>query len=272
MRLRSALYLPASNARAIEKARALPCDAVILDLEDAVAPDAKAVARAQAVAALRQDWGGRPVVVRINALDTDWGQQDVLALADAECAAVLVPKVSAPDDLQALRARLPRPDVWAMVETPAAVLNLRSLAQAAGGLGLTALVAGTNDLANELRCKPEMARTPLLHALSQIVLAARAAGLIALDGVLNALGDPDRLREECEQGAMLGFDGKTLIHPDQIAAANAAFGPSEAERAWARRIVEAFAAPEAAGKGAIRLDGTMVERLHLAQAERLLED
>lgn len=270
MRLRSALYLPASNARAIAKARGLACDAVILDLEDAVAPDAKAAARAQAVAALREGWGGRQLVVRINAPDTDWGQDDVAALAETDCAAVLIPKVDAPAELQALRARLPRPEVWAMVETPAAVLNLGALAQAARALRLTTLVAGTNDLAKELRCRPDPARTPLLPALAQIVLAARAGGLVALDGVLNALGDPDRLRAECEQGAMLGFDGKTLIHPDQIAAANAAFGPTEAELAWARRVVDAFAAPEAAGKGAIRLDGAMVERLHLAEAERLL--
>jgi citrate lyase subunit beta / citryl-CoA lyase len=270
VRLRSALYLPASNLRAIAKARGLACDAVILDLEDAVAPDAKDVARSQAVEALREDWGGRAVVVRINAPDTDWGREDIAALADADCAAVLVPKVNAPADLHTLRARLPRPALWAMIETPMAVLDLGALALAAGELRLTTFVAGTNDLAKELRCKPDAVRTPLLPALAQIVLAARAAGLIALDGVLNALGDPERLRAECEQGAMLGFDGKTLIHPDQIAAANAAFGPTEAERAWARRVAEAFAAPEAAGKGAIRLDGEMVERLHLAEAERIL--
>ena len=270
MRLRSALYLPASNARAIEKARALPSDAVILDLEDAVAPDAKETARAQAVAALREDWGSRFLVVRMNGLDTRWGRDDAAALAHADCPAVLIPKVSTPADLEAVRTRLPCPALWAMIETPSAILNLSALAGVAGALSLTTLVTGTNDLAKELRCRPDAARTPLLPALTQIVLAARAAGIFALDGVLNALDDPDQLRAECEQGAMLGFDGKTLIHPGQIAAANAAFGPSEAELTWARRVVDAFAAPEAAGKGAIRLDGAMVERLHLAEAERLL--
>ena len=270
-RLRSALYLPASNPRAIAKARVLPCDAVILDLEDAVAPEAKSLARVQAAAAVREGgFGRRTVVVRINALATEWGEDDLTALAGADCDAVLVPKVDGPDDLARVRAVLPGPPLWAMVETPAGVLGLSGLARAAGALRLEALVAGTNDLAKELRCRPDAARTPLLPVLSRIVVAARAGGMAALDGVLNTLGDADRLAAECAQGAMLGFDGKTLIHPDQVAAANAAFDPGAEELAWARRVVDAFAAPEAAGKGAIRLDGAMVERLHLAEAERIL--
>lgn len=271
MRLRSVLYLPASNARAIAKARDLPCDAVILDLEDAVAPDQKPLARAQAVEALRDGgWGDRMLAVRINDVGTPAGLADLAAMGAVGAPAVLVPKVDGPATLERARAGLRGAMLWAMVETPQGVLALPELARTAGALGLVALVAGTNDLAKELRCRPDAARTPLLPALSGIVLAARAAEIAALDGVCNALGDAERLAAECAQGAMLGFDGKTLIHPAQIDAANAVFGPGEAELAWARRVVDAFAAPEAAGKGAIRLDGEMVERLHLAEAERLL--
>ena len=266
---RSALYLPASNERAIAKARTLTCDAVILDLEDAVAPEQKAAARARAVAALDDGFGDRTVVVRINGRDTPWGADDAAAVRKA--AAVLVPKVSGPADLAAARAAIgPGPALWAMVETCAGVLALPAIAAAARENGLAALVVGTNDLAKEMRCRPDAARTPLMPALTQVVLAARAAGIVALDGVLNALDDPDRLAAECRQGAMLGFDGKTLIHPGQIAAADAAFGPTAEEIAWAEAVVKAFADPESTGKGAIRLEGAMVERLHLAEAERML--
>jgi citrate lyase subunit beta/citryl-CoA lyase len=270
-RLRSALFMPASNARAIAKGRALPCDAVILDLEDAVAPETKADARAQALAALREGgFGARTVVVRINALDTEWGGADAAALG-AVAKVVLLPKVNGPADLTRARAALGgRPALWAMVETCAAVLALPMIAEAAGEHGLRALVAGTNDLAKEMRCRLGAARTPLLPALSQIVIAARAAGIVALDGVCNALGDAERLGAECAQGAAFGFDGKTLIHPNQIDAANAAFAPTPTELAWARAVVAAFDDPENADKGAIRLNGAMVERLHLAEAERIL--
>ena len=268
---RSVLFMPASNPRALAKARDLPCDAVILDLEDAVAPEAKDAARAAAVAAAAGGFDGRTCAVRINALDTPWGRDDAAALAGAPgVAAVVVPKVASAADVLAVRAMLGEdgPPVWAMIETCGAMLRLAEIV--AVGAGLELLIAGTNDLAKEMRCRPGRAREPLVPALVQMVLAARSAGLIVLDGVCNAIGDDARLAAECAQGAMLGFDGKTLIHPGQIAAANAAFGPSAEDLAWARAVVAAFAAPDAAGKGAIRLDGAMVERLHLAEAERML--
>ena len=270
-RLRSVLFMPASNLRAIAKARDLPCDAVIFDLEDAVAPEAKAVARAQAVAALRDGgFGDRPIVVRLNAFDTPWGLDDAAAVRGV-ATTVLLPKVTGPDDLARARDALgPNIALWAMIETCAAVLALPALAAAAAAHRLGALIAGTNDLATEMRCRADAARTPLLPGLSQIVVAARAAGIVALDGVFNALADADGLTAECRQGAMLGFDGKTLIHPMQIDAANAAFGPTAAEIAWAEAVVAAFADPANADKGAIRLNGAMVERLHFAQAEQML--
>lgn len=271
LRRRSVLFMPASNPRAMAKARDLPCDAVILDLEDAVAPEAKDVARAAALAAAAEGFGARACAVRINALDTSWGAADAAALAGAPgVAAVVVPKVASAADLSAVRALLGAdgPPLWAMIETCGAILRMAEIV--AAGAGLELLIAGTNDLAKEMRCRPGADRAPLVPALAQMVIAARSAGLLVLDGVCNAIGDDARLAAECAQGAMLGFDGKTLIHPGQIAVANAAFGPSDEELAWARGVVAAFAAPEAAGKGAIRLDGAMVERLHLAEAERLL--
>ena len=270
---RSVLFMPASNPRAMAKARGLSCDAVILDLEDAVAPEAKAAARAAALAAATQGFDGRACAVRINALDTPWGRDDAAVLAGEGAggvAAVVVPKVSSAADLLAVRTVLGTdgPPIWAMIETCGAILRLGEIV--AAGAGLELLIAGTNDLAKEMRCRPGASRAPLVPALAQMVIAARSEGLVVLDGVCNAIGDEARLAAECAQGAMLGFDGKTLIHPGQIAAANAAFGPSAEALAWARGVVAAFAAPEAAGKGAIRLDGAMVERLHLAEAERLL--
>ncbi|MEN2787196.1 HpcH/HpaI aldolase/citrate lyase family protein [Sphingomonas qilianensis] len=269
---RSALFMPASNARAIAKARTLECDVVILDLEDAVAPDRKASARDAAVAAIGQGgFGARELVVRVNALDTPWGAADCAALAAARPAAILLPKVATAADLAAALAAI-GPDIplWAMIETCAAILNLPALSAAAGAHGLACLIAGTNDLVTELRCRPDAARTPLLPALAQIVTAARAAGITALDAVCNVLEDGPVLAAECAQGAMFGFDGKTLIHPAQIAAANRAFDAGAERIAWARAVVAAFAQPENADKGAIRVDGEMVERLHLAEAERLL--
>ncbi|MCU6455336.1 CoA ester lyase [Sphingomonas sp. A2-49] len=268
---RTALFMPASNPRALAKARDLACDAVILDLEDAVAPAAKAEARAAALAAAAAGFGARRCAIRINALDTPWGREDAAALARAPgIAAVVVPKVAAAEDVHAVRGLLGAdgPPLWAMIETCGAILRLPEIVGA--GAGLRLLIAGTNDLAKDMRCRPDADRAPLVPALAQIVIAARAAGLVALDGVLNAIGDDARLAAECAQGAALGFDGKTLIHPGQIAAANAAFGPSEAQLAWANAVVAAFADPAAADRGAIRLDGAMVERLHLAEAQRLL--
>ncbi|WP_294273959.1 CoA ester lyase [uncultured Sphingomonas sp.] len=272
MTLRSALFLPASNPRAIAKARTLPSDAVILDLEDAVAPDAKAMAREAAVAAIREGgFGERVLVVRTNGPDTPHAADDLAALAETRPAAVLIPKVDDVATLAAARAAL-GPDVplWAMIETCRGILSLGAIARSATELGLTALVAGTNDLAKDMRLPSPPAPEALLPLRVQIVVAARSVGLVALDGVCNALDAPERLAAECAEGRRLGFDGKTLIHPNQIAAANAGFGPDEAEIAWAQRVVEAFTDPAQAALGAIRLDGQMVERLHLAEAERIL--
>jgi citrate lyase subunit beta/citryl-CoA lyase len=272
-RRRSALYMPASNPRAIAKARSLACDVVILDLEDAVAPDEKAAARDRVVAEVGTGgFGTRELVVRINALDTPWGADDIAALRGLGVDAVLVPKISDAADLADVRAALGTdgPPIWAMIETCGGVLELPGIARAAAGSRLTALIAGTNDLAKELRCRPGVDRTPLIPALMAIVTAARAAGLVALDGVCNALDDPARLAAEAEQGASLGYDGKTLIHPAQIAAANTAFGPTPDQLEWARTVVAAFADGATADKGAIRLDGQMVERLHLAEAQAML--
>ncbi len=271
MGLRSALYMPASNSRAIEKSRSLAADAIILDLEDAVAVDAKEGARANALAAARDGgFGGRPLILRVNGLDTGWGAADCRAAAGAGFDAVLLPKVSHPDDLAAARALLGPVPLWAMIETCAAMLALPAIVAASGVYDLRCLVVGTNDLAKEMRCTPGADRLPLQPHLVAIVTAARAHGLIALDGVCNALGDADLLTAECAQGARFGFDGKTLIHPNQIDIANAAFAPSAERIAWAGRVIAAFALPDNADKGAIQLGGEMVERLHLAEAERII--
>jgi citrate lyase subunit beta/citryl-CoA lyase len=260
--------MPASNMRAIVKARGLDCDAVILDLEDSVAPEQKAAARDQAiVAAAEGGFGARRLVLRVNGLDTQWGEADLAAAADAGFDAVLLPKVSAPGDLALARAQLGGVPLWAMIETCAAMLALPAIVAAPG---LACLVAGTNDLAKEMRCTPGADRLPLLPHLTAIVTAARAHGLIALDGVSNVLADTPELAAECAQGAAFGFDGKTLIHPAQIAPANRAFAPSAARVAWAQAVIAAFALPENAAKGAIRVEGEMVERLHLDEAERVV--
>ena len=266
---RSALYLPASNARAIEKARGLDCDIVILDLEDAVAPDAKAAARAQAVAAVAAGgWGRRALVVRVNALATPWGAGDLAALAAVRPDAVLVPKVDGPDDVAAYRARVDGGTaLWAMVETPRAVLRLDAIAATPG---LAGLVMGTNDLAKDMRAVLDVERAPFLAMLAMTVAAARAYGLTVLDGVYNDLSDAGGLARQCAQARMFGFDGKTLIHPGQIAACNAAFTPDAAAIAWAESVVAAFDSTDHAGKGAIRVEGRMVERLHLAEARDVL--
>lgn len=269
---RSALYMPASNARAIDKARTIACDVVILDLEDAVAPEMKAAARAQAIAAVEAGgFGRRELIVRSNGLDTDWGRDDLAALAAAKVDGVLLPKVSDPATLRDARAMLgDGPALWAMIETCRAIASLDAIVDAAAETGLTMLVVGTNDLAKEMRCRPGVDRAPLLAVLTRIVLAARMAGLAVLDGVCNAIDDPDRLDAECRQGLAWGFDGKTLIHPSQVAPANAVFAPTDAEIAWARTVIDVFAQPENATKGAIRIDGRMVELLHRDEAERTL--
>lgn len=267
---RSALFLPASNARAIEKARTLPCDVVILDLEDAVAPAQKPAARAAAVAAVRDGgFGARELVVRVNAADTAEGAEDLAALSDCAADAVVLPKLETAATLVAARAAVgPGPALWAMIETCSGVLALHEIVAAARDTGLAALVVGTNDLARELRCRPGADRAPLLPALAQVLLAARSAGLVALDGVINTLDDDAAIAAECRQGRDWGFDGKTLIHPAQIAAANAVFGPSDEDVAAARVLAAAFDGRE--DEGAIRIDGRMVERLHLVEARRTL--
>jgi citrate lyase subunit beta/citryl-CoA lyase len=272
---RSALYLPASNARAIAKARDLPCDVVILDLEDAVAPEAKEEARAAALAALAEGgFGGREVAIRANGLDTEWGAADLAALAGSGADAVLVPKVSSPDDIgryqTALASAPAELQLWAMIETCAAVARLDAIAARAVDTRLSLWIMGTNDLAKEMRARLTPERTPFLPILSLAVAAARAHGLAVLDGVCNEFRDLDAFRAEAAQGLLFGFDGKSLIHPAQIEPCNAVFSPSAEELALARAVIEAFDQPENAGKGAIRVEGKMVELLHLDQARRLV--
>ena len=269
---RSALYLPASNARAISKARTLPCDVVILDLEDAVAPDAKDVARAQAVAAVREGgFGTRELVIRVNGADTDWGETDIAALASAAPDAILVPKVSSGADIEDYAERIGGTvPIWAMVETAASLLRLDEIGATATRGRLACLVMGTNDLAKELGAEPGIDRLPFVGALGLSVAAARAHGLAILDGVFNDLDDEAGFTRQARQTVAFGFDGKTLIHPGQIAPCNLAFMPDEAAVTWARRILAAFDEPENADKGAIRVEGHMVERLHLHAARRVL--
>lgn len=268
---RTVLYLPAAHPRAVEKARVLDVDAVILDLEDAVAPELKAEARAAAVAAaVAGGFRGR-LGVRVNGADTPWGADDLAAVAAAPIAFVVAPKISGPADIAPIAARLGTDQaLWAMIETPAALLALPQIA--AAGLPLEALMLGTNDLALALGTGPSPDREPFKPWLATLVAAARAHGLLAIDGVFNRLDDADGLAAEARQGRLHGFDGKSLIHPSQIAPVRAAFAPTAAELAWAEAVVTAFAAPEAAGRGAVRAAGGMVERLHLAQAEALLAE
>lgn len=270
---RSALYLPASNARAIEKARGLRADVVILDLEDAVAPEAKDEAREAAVAALAQGgFAAGEVAVRANGLDTQWGEADLKALAQTDAHAVLVPKVSMPDDIARYDAALANAhsgmQLWAMIETCRAVANLDAIAQMAASTRLSLWVMGTNDLAKEMRAQLTPDRSVFLPILSLAVCAARAHGVTILDGVCNEFFDLDLFRAEAMQGARFGFDGKSLIHPAQIETCNNVFSPSVEDVAWARAVIAAFALPENRGKGAISVDGKMAELLHLEDARR----
>ena len=273
---RSVLYMPASNSRALEKARELRADGLILDLEDAVAPEAKAQARDAVVKALNQGFGDREVLVRINGLDTRWWVDDIDAAASARPDAVLVPKVSSPRQLQDLAARLvdmgtdPHVRVWAMMETPLAVLNVRDVAAAAldSETRLAGFVMGTNDLAKDTRARLVPGRAPMVPWLMNCVAAARAYGLDILDGVYNDLDNADGFAEECRQARDLGFDGKTLIHPRQIEPCNEAFSPTPEEIEAARKIIAAFDLPENENKAVIQIDGRMVERLHAEMARR----
>ncbi len=271
---RSALYLPASNLKAIQKARTLPCDVVILDLEDAVAPDFKLIARQQAIEAVAAgEFGARELVVRINGLETEWGEADIAALGLVRPDAILIPKINSGDDIRACESLMPPASdiaIWAMIETARSLFRLDHIAAASETGCLAGFVMGTNDLAKELGASPGPARTPFLGMLGMAVAAARAYGLVILDGVYNALDDEAGLEEQCKQAVEFGFDGKTLIHPAQIDVCNAAFTPGAEAIAWAKRIIAAFSEPENANKGAIRVDGKMVERLHLVQAHKTL--
>ena len=273
--LRSALFLPASNARAIAKARTIDCDVVILDLEDAVAPDAKAAARAAAIEAVAAGGFAAPtVVIRTNAIDTPWGADDLAAVARSRADAVLVPKIATAGDVELYDAELATAPalmrLWVMIETCRAVSGLQSIADMAVSTRLSTMVIGTNDLALELRAQPDPDRSGLIPYLALAVAAARAAGIAVLDGVCNDFTDLDRVAAECVQGRALGFDGKSLIHPAQVAPCNVAFSPDRDAVGHAAAIVAAFADPANADKGAIRVDGRMVERLHLREAQRIL--
>jgi citrate lyase subunit beta/citryl-CoA lyase len=274
---RSVLYMPGANARALEKAKILPCDAVILDLEDAVAPDAKVAARQQVMTAVTAGgFGSREVIVRINGLDTAWWLDDLAAAAKAHPDGILVPKVSQPAHLLTVASRLidiaadHKIRLWAMIETPVGILNAAAIAATAEDVEtrLAGFVMGTNDLAKETRARLLPGRAPMVPWLMAGVLAAHAYGIDILDGVYNDLADQEGFRRECEQGRDMGFDGKTLIHPNQIAPCNAAFSPSEAEVAQARKIIAAFELPENQAKGVVQLDGRMVERMHADIAQR----
>ncbi len=267
---RSVLYMPGANARALEKAKSLPVDAVIMDLEDSVAPEAKAEARTTACVALAAGgYGRREVVLRVNGLDTPWGEADMVAAAAARPDAILVPKVSTTTDVTRAAALAHGLPLWVMIETPLAILNLKDIGQAARAANLTCLVLGTNDLLKETRMKAGDARAALVPSLSQAVLAARAFGLDCIDGVYNDFRNEAGFTVECEQGVALGMDGKTLIHPAQIDICNQVFSPSESDKDWAQKVISAFALPENAAKGVITVEGRMVERLHLAMAERV---
>ena len=275
---RSALYMPGSNARAIAKARGLAADAVILDLEDSVAPGAKEAARALACAAVREGgFGRREVVMRINAAATPWGEPDLAAAIAAGPDAILLPKVETPEDVLRVAAALegagqPRTAIWAMIETPRGVLQALAIADAVRRATprLAVLVMGLNDLSKETGMRLQRGRAGMLPWITTVLAAARANGLDLLDGVCNQIGADAVLREECEQGRDLGLDGKTLIHPSQIEICNAAFSAGAEDLAWARAVVAAFADPARQAAGVLQLDGQMVERLHLEMAQRLL--
>ncbi len=276
---RSVLYVPGANQRALDKATGLAADALILDLEDPVAPGDKASARAAVAAAISAGgYPGKELVIRVNGLATEWVVEDLAMAAHSAADAVLVPKIGSPSDIAAVRDRLiangapSKLQLWAMMETPAAVINAAGIAAAAAAdrLPLTVFVVGTNDLARETRAAMLPGRRPMASWLSTIVVAARAYQIDVIDGVYNAFSDLAGFEHECSEGRDFGMDGKTLVHPGQIAVANRVFAPDVEAIAGARAIVAAFAAPEASGKAVIPLAGRMVERLHLVMAERTL--
>jgi len=274
---RSVLYMPGSNARAIEKARSLPVDGVILDLEDAVAPDAKAQARQQVADAVKAGgFGAREVFIRVNGIDTPWHADDLNAAAHAAPDGILVPKVGTVEALERVGQRLLdmktslKTRIWAMIETPEAIFNINALAAEAhdSETRLAGFVMGTNDLAKETRARLLPGRAPMASWLALCVLAAHGHGIDILDGVYNDLSDPKGFEAECAQARDMGFDGKTLIHPNQIGPCNAAFSPSAEEVAQARKAIAAFDLPENRDKGVVQIDGRMVERMHAEMARR----
>ncbi|WP_205413014.1 HpcH/HpaI aldolase/citrate lyase family protein [Austwickia chelonae] len=270
---RSVLYMPSSNARALEKAKSIPCDGIILDLEDAVAPETKEEARAAACAAVRSgEYGRRELIIRVNGLETRWHDEDMAAACQAGPDAIAVPKVSSAQEVLALVATMEKygaPErmmLWAMIETPVGVTSCADIAAASDRL--TVLVMGTNDLVKELRAEHVPGREPLRAGLQLCLLAARAAGKIVLDGVYNEVKDLAGFEEECAQGRQWGFDGKTLIHPGQVAGANAVFAPSESAVEEARGILEAW--EDGQGSGVVTYRGRMIENLHVESAQRAL--
>jgi citrate lyase subunit beta / citryl-CoA lyase len=272
---RSVLYMPGANERALEKAKTIPADALILDLEDAVAPDAKPEARERVCAAASSgEYGLKEVTIRVNGLDTQWGLDDLRAAAKAGPAAVVVPKINSVDDIRTVERALEEggaPDttkVWAMLETPSGILSAVDICSSSERLAV--LVMGTNDIAKELHAEQIPGRQPLLHALQTCLLAARFAGKVILDGVYNDIKNAEGFEAECVQGRQLGFDGKTLIHPSQVDPCNEVFAPTEADVEQAGRIIAAFEEAEAAGKGVVTVDGRMIENLHVDNARRTL--
>jgi citrate lyase beta subunit len=265
---RTVLYLPAANARAIEKARTLPADSLILDLEDAVAPDAKDSARAAAVEAVAAgDWGGREVAIRVNGFGTPWADADFEAVAGSAAHLLVVPKIDGPEQAAEAVARAGGKPVWVLVETPRAILSAAAIAATPG---ITGLIAGFADLAKDLRLKPGPERFPLFHAMSVIVTAARAQGILAFDGVFTDIRDPAGLEAETAQAVEFGFDGKTCIHPDQLDTVNRLFSPSPEDIAHAQGLIAAHRAAAAEGKGVATFKGKLIEVLHVAEAERTL--
>ena len=272
---RSVLYMPGSNPRALDKARTLAADGLILDLEDAVAPDAKDDARAQVVAAVRAGgYGRRELLIRVNGLATAWGAADVVAAAGSGADGILIPKVESADmvrQVDALMTAGGAPDgmaIWCMMETPRGILRAEEIAAAGPRMG--GFVMGTSDLAKDLHCAHTRDRLPMITSLSLCLLAARAYGLAAIDGVYLDLADDEGFEHACRQGLELGFDGKTLIHPKTIDAANRVFAPSDAEMAWSRKIIAAHAEAAAAGKGVVVVDGKLIENLHVENARRIV--
>ena len=264
--------MPAANERALEKAKGISTDAIIFDLEDAVSPDSKDIARAQAIAAVNSgEYGKRELTIRCNALATPWGHADVAAAAKASVSAVVIPKINSVAEVNEVSAALDAAGapkemmIWAMIETPTAIFDCREIA---AHPRVPVLIMGTNDLAKELRAAQVPGRAPLYPSLHTALLAAREAGKTILDGVYNDIKNADGFRAECIQGAEMGFDGKTLIHPDQVGVANDVWSPSEAEVEHARKVIAAFDEALAAGKGVVQLDGRMIENLHVANAQR----